>query len=121
MVERLALEGQLDKLASLIRGGYDRAQARDMLGVSDEKLDDFLDMLAQRQPVGKPKRHKPPVNRMSAKTLDTKRICTKCGRQYTRRKGGTKKLCEICYERLPDNSKSVAAVPTAFESNRRRH
>lgn len=120
MVKRLRLEGQLDKLASLIRVGYDRAQARNVLSVSDKKLDELLEVLAQRQPAGKPKLHKP-VNRMSAKTLDAKRICIKCNRQYTRRKGGTKTLCEICYERQPDNSKSVVAVPTAFESNRRRH
>jgi protein-arginine kinase activator protein McsA len=120
-VERSKLEGQLRKLESLIKADCTREQSRNILGVSDQELDALLNKLTGRANSAKSQRRKSQPNKMSPKTLAAKRTCKKCGNQYTRNQGGTKTLCAICYERQDGESQSARAIPTAFESNRRRH
>lgn len=120
-MKRIKVEGQLNKLAQLVRSGHGRDQARRILGVSDRSLDELLRILQERAEQAKEAR-KRPANRSSARTLDAKRRCQKCGREYTRRQGGTKILCGDCYERYGGRkSTSVKAILSAFESNRQKH
>ena len=121
VVRRRKLEGQLDKLAELIQSGYAREQARSVLGLSDARLGELIMILQER--ASRPKTHrKRQANRLSPKNLMAERTCKKCGRKYTRKQGGTKMLCGICDERQRQyDSPSVRAVPSAFESNRRKH
>jgi hypothetical protein len=121
MAKQRILEGQLSKLAELIRAGYSREQARKVLRISDEGLDALLSILQNRAARAKA-RSKPPTNLFSPRTLTAKRVCQKCGENYTLKTGGTKKLCGTCYERQRQKGgPSIQAVPTAFESNHGRH
>jgi hypothetical protein len=118
---RRKLEGQLDKLTELIQAGYTREQTRSALGLSDAGLDQLIMILQGRATRPKP-RKKPQTNRLLPKNLMAERTCKKCGTKYTRKQGGTKTLCGICDERQRQyDSTSVRAVPSAFESNRRKH
>jgi protein-arginine kinase activator protein McsA len=121
IVRQRQLDGKLNKLESLIQSGCSREQTCNILRISESELDAMLQILEQHADrEGAPKKRHP--NLMSTKKLTASRKCQKCGRQYTRKQGGTKVLCEICYERQQRaDSQSVRAVPTAFESNRRRH
>jgi hypothetical protein len=121
VAKRRELEGQLGKLAELIQSGCSREQARIVLGLSDTDLDELIRILRDR--ANRPKTHrKPSQNRLSPKKFAATRRCKECGKEYTMKQGGTKTLCGICDERQRQHdSPSVRAIPSAFETNRRKH
>jgi hypothetical protein len=116
------IESLLSRLSKLIDSGCTREEARRGLSVSDSGLDALLKILQYRT---NQKVAFEPIATRSAPGRATarKRACTKCGRSYAQRQGGTRALCGICYEKQQrfEKGSSVQAIPSSFESSRRRH